>query len=757
MEEGKYNRDINCLRDRDKNTRLGGLQRILKSLNEEQNLCLFFSRLKLPLIDILSDPSDKCKELSVKILKAFVDTNSIPPEDLSYIIISIHSRIGQETQIETCEEVRISLMQVLFTLCKTYTPFIHLELGRITDIIAKACRDKCPQLKILGGELSIYISQTSTKIGLCGKKILEQLRGNMYHQQFKIRINALQAIGSLLICEGSQEFAGNFYMDFKKTQLDRKIEVCKALNDTVYKVLSKIPQDVGKEIEGRFSYLLLCSGEEVYTKLEDIGKGRENEESEHSGSRLFIINNLKELVGLALSDLQEWTLQDNYRTKAACALMSIVDICQKYILPHIEPILFVIFKTYSYDPALYLKDLIQNIGIYCDFPLLVSLFTRYCTSVNSYQDISASITLLIALIEKLNPEKIHLDPVISLISLLVQHHEAQVLNSIHNLINTLLDKFQASLPTQQIFSCLLILDSSIISSEIQSTLEKAAMYGGLSVQELYINNLHELLPKVIKNYKYWNNGLGDPALFTKLACRSAQGDERIISVACYNCRLEADDSLRNLMLDVIEACAFDCAYSQLLIEQVFIPTAAWKPNSVSLRKKSVELLIKLTKGMIVEPLAIKNLWGKLFPILKTCASDETAQLREVVVEAFLQILNFYSQIFEEIEICDLYPELLKRLDDSLDRIRIATAEPFCRFFIVVKENNKKLSNYNYIVGSLFTHLDDPSEYVQKAITRILQSAGKFSPEEFLILAREAEKKHKHPRAVSDLINLVKTF
>jgi hypothetical protein len=211
------------------------------------------------------------------------------------------------------------------------------------------------------------------------------------------------------------------------------------------------------------------------------------------------------------------------------------------------------------------------------------------------------------------------------------------------------------------------------------------------------------------------------------------------------------------MLDVIESCACDCVYSQLLIEQVFIPTAAWKPNSVGLRKKSVELLIKLFKGRIIEPLAVKNLWGKLFPVLKTCASDETAELREVVVEAFLQILNFYSQIFEEIEICDLYPELLKRLDDSLDRIRIATAGPFCRFFAVVKENHKKLSNYNYIVASLFTHLDDPSEYIQKAITQILQSAGKFSPEDFLILAKEAEKKHKHPRAVSDLITLIKSY
>lgn len=757
MEEGKYNRDINCLRDRDKTTRLGGLQRILKSIQEEPNLCLFFSRLKLPLIDILSDPTDKCKELSVKILKAFVDTNSIPPEDLSYVIIAIHSRIGQEAQIETCEEVRISLMQVIFTICKTYTAFVHLELGRITDIIAKACRDKCPQLKILGGDLCIYISQTSMKIGLCGKKILEQLRGNMYHQQFKIRINALQAIGCLLVCEGCQEYAGNFYMDFKKIQLDRKIEVCKTLNDAVYKVLSGIPEHAGKEIEGRFCYLLLCSGEEVYTKLEEIGKVRETEESEHCGSQLFVVNNLKELVFLALSDLQEWTLQDNYRTKAACALMSIVDICQKYILPHIESILYVIFKTYSYDPALYLRDLIQNIGLYCDFPLLVSLFTRYCTSVNSHQDISAAVTLFIALIEKLHPEKIYLDPVFSLISTLVQHHEDLVLKSVHSLISALLDKFQASLPTQQIFSYLLILDSSNISSEIQQTLEKAAMFGGLSVQDLYINNLHEHLPKIIKNYQYWNSNLGNPALFTKLACRSAQSDERIVSVACYNCRLEAEDSLRNLMLDVIEVCAFDCAYSQLLIEQVFIPTAAWKPQSVGLRKKSVELLIKLLKGRIIEPLAIKNLWGKLFPILKTCASDETAELREVVVEAFLQILNFYSQVFEEIEICDLYPELLKRLDDSLDRIRIATAGPFCRFFVVVKENHKKLSNYNYIVGSLFTHLDDPSEYIQKAITQILQSAGKFSPEEFLILAKEAEKKHKHPRAVSDLITLVKTF
>ena len=71
----------------------------------------------------------------------------------------------------------------------------------------------------------------------------------------------------------------------------------------------------------------------------------------------------------------------------------------------------------------------------------------------------------------------------------------------------------------------------------------------------------------------------------------------------------------------------------------------------------------------------------------------------------------------------------------------------------MKEKGFRLGNFKYIVSSLFTHLDDPNESVQKAVKCVLEEAAKFKAEEFLGIAREAQGKHKHPRAVSELITM----
>ena len=113
---------------------------------------------------------------------------------------------------------------------------------------------------------------------------------------------------------------------------------------------------------------------------------------------------------------------------------------------------------------------------------------------------------------------------------------------------------------------------------------------------------------------------------------------------------------------------------------------------------------------------------------------------------------------EDKEILDIYPEMLKRLDDSLDSIRIAVTNPFCIYFeVLIKKGNIRLGNFPYIIESLFTHLDDPSEAVRKSIFFTLQTALKFNPSEFIAKAKIIKTKHKHPRSVGELIEMAKTL
>lgn len=61
---------------------------------------------------------------------------------------------------------------------------------------------------------------------------------------------------------------------------------------------------------------------------------------------------------------------------------------------------------------------------------------------------------------------------------------------------------------------------------------------------------------------------------------------------------------------------------------------------------------------------------------------------------------------------ELYPELLKRLDDSNDVVRVAACKCFVSYFKALPAEWSG-SLFRYIVSSLFIHLDDPERLVQQ--------------------------------------------
>ncbi len=62
------------------------------------------------------------------------------------------------------------------------------------------------------------------------------------------------------------------------------------------------------------------------------------------------------------------------------------------------------------------------------------------------------------------------------------------------------------------------------------------------------------------------------------------------------------------------------------------------------------------------------------------------------------------------ELRDIYPELLKRMDDSQDNIREKACEALEAFFNLLPEGWSE-SLYEYIVKSVIIHLDDPNEAI----------------------------------------------
>ena len=82
-----------------------------------------------------------------------------------------------------------------------------------------------------------------------------------------------------------------------------------------------------------------------------------------------------------------------------------------------------------------------------------------------------------------------------------------------------------------------------------------------------------------------------------------------------------------------------------------------------------------------------------------------------------------------------YTEILKRLDDSQDSIRIETTHVLTEFFNILPESWPDVF-YEYSMKSIFIHLDDPNVDIQNAIYETLKAASRIHTATFISVARE---------------------
>ena len=112
---------------------------------------------------------------------------------------------------------------------------------------------------------------------------------------------------------------------------------------------------------------------------------------------------------------------------------------------------------------------------------------------------------------------------------------------------------------------------------------------------------------------------------------------------------------------------------------ILIPSTQWKVGSpnVKIRKGAVICMMRMIDNKLISPEKLNNSFKSIMGVLKNCIDDDWANdLRFASVMLIKRLIEYLSSVFDDEDYKEIYPELLKRLDDSQDGIRIATAETF---------------------------------------------------------------------------------
>ena len=208
-------------------------------------------------------------------------------------------------------------------------------------------------------------------------------------------------------------------------------------------------------------------------------------------------------------------------------------------------------------------------------------------------------------------------------------------------------------------------------------------------------------------------------------------------------------------------------WAELLYSAMLVPNLVWRAGRAAehVRLAAMTSLARLVPLDALTPAQLEAQLEDSLPVLHTALDDDNVETRRIgcsVVESLLSKLG--PSRLESERARKLYPELLKRLDDASDAVRIAVCGPIIALIrafnyasVWSEERNFDKANFQYLLRGLLVHLDDPSPEIQAAVKDVLEVAMPVDVAVFVPELLQVKDRHRSPKLCEELIEAAKAL
>ena len=196
-----------------------------------------------------------------------------------------------------------------------------------------------------------------------------------------------------------------------------------------------------------------------------------------------------------------------------------------------------------------------------------------------------------------------------------------------------------------------------------------------------------------------------------------------------------------------------------ILKHMILPNLIWKPGRVAAKIRKAACLVNLSIAelAIAAPDDYGAVASKLFPPLLSALDDDyEVSTRAIVCKTFKHMFVVLRGHMDEETCRTIYGDLLKRLDDNDDSIRVDAAAALGTFIPCVPLPLGS-TLVEYTVQTLLVHLDDTSEPIREAVLPTLKVAAKLCPDIVIKKTEEALKRQRPAGAAlsAQVLNLAR--
>ncbi|XP_038675624.1 dynein assembly factor 5, axonemal-like [Scyliorhinus canicula] len=796
-------RHINCLGNESKSSRRRALECIRAGTVEQplpsgvqQRLLASLLR---PLLGSLSDPAERCRELAALTLADFLRAVPRPHEALPQLIPTAVQRLGQQDLTEPAEELRLVLLQLLVLTVEVCGRKLASYLEDMVKILQRTIVDPFPEVKKMSCECAAKYAKCTPEIfHMQAESLIKPLMQTISHQHSKVRVAVIQATGTV-IQYGNGKSVDDVLSHLAQRLFDDAPLVRQAVTQVVGSWLL--------ELRDRYSYfyklipLLLSSCSDEIPSIRELASDywrkiglqwqQENEDDLKDkldwsaqlsirypagverpclGCRELVFRNLSKILPAVSRDMTDWV--PGTRVKASQLLILLLLHAEDHITQHMELLLSTMYRSCSDEETSVVQNSVKAaelIGTFVDPEVFLKLIlTTLEKSASTAHLIVLGAVIRGSSAQVLHPHLLRIGASLAMPDTCQASQKVEYLEHLLECVQILITVCgkqcsEINLPLLKVLVTIASLTSDQeLENKVEKTLASLAAAQNLdNFLDLYRQHISELIGWVADKQHQWTNYSVQHLQFETIIVQSGpvlgESLHEVFPVlkTCLQpnrdpeMRLKVFTMLSKLLLnasETLDSQGHFSSYLEMLVRDILVPNLLWHAGrtAAAIRTTAVSCLWALLHSKMITLEQALGVYEDLMPKVIAALDEDSKMTRMLACQIVSSILKVCGNHLNPDELNKVYPELLKRLDDCSDEVRIAAAKALSVWFQcagILNDQSLFKSHLEFLYRGLLVHLDDPESNIQKLLLDVLKVGSFLSPS---LLTQEIEAvKHKH--------------